>query len=91
MSSPKVDEVLFSYIAVAPHAVSLVLIQVNSGIQRASLLCEQIITRGRCLLFATGEGHFSGGTCYTKAFPLFPGTHSYCTDPTSAQVHASEC
>ena len=91
MSSPKVDEVLFSYIAVAPHAVSLVLIQVNSGIQRASLLCKQIITRGRCLLFATGEGHFSDGTCYMKAFPLFPGTHSYCTDPTSAQVHTSEC
>ena len=34
MSSPKMDEVLFAYIAVAPHAVSLVLIRVDSGIQR---------------------------------------------------------
>ena len=34
MSSPEVDEVLFAYIAVAPHAVSLVLIRVNSGKQR---------------------------------------------------------
>ena len=34
MSSPKIDEVLFAYIVVAPHAVSLVLIQVNSGVQR---------------------------------------------------------
>ena len=34
MSSPEVDEVLFAYIAMAPHAVSLVLIRVNSGIQR---------------------------------------------------------
>ena len=34
MSSPKVDEVLFAYIVVAPHAISLVLIQVESGIQR---------------------------------------------------------
>ena len=34
MSSPKVDEILFAYIIVAPHAVSLVLIQVDSGIQR---------------------------------------------------------
>ena len=33
MSSPKVDEILFAYIVVAPHAVSLVLIQVDSGIQ----------------------------------------------------------
>ena len=34
MSSPEPDEVLFAYIAVAPYAVSLVLIRVNNGIQR---------------------------------------------------------
>ena len=34
MSSPEVDEVLFAYIAVAPHAVSLVLIRVDNGTQR---------------------------------------------------------
>ena len=33
MSSPEVDEILFAYIAVAPYAVSLVLIRVDSGIQ----------------------------------------------------------
>ena len=34
MSSPETDEVLFVYIAVAPHAVSLMLIRVDSGRQR---------------------------------------------------------
>ena len=34
MSSPKANEVLFAYITVAPHAVSLVLIRVDSGKQR---------------------------------------------------------
>ena len=34
MSSPEMDEVLFAYIAVAPHAMSLVLIRVDNGIQR---------------------------------------------------------
>ena len=34
MSSPKVDEVLFTYIVIAPHAVSLVLVRVDSNIQR---------------------------------------------------------
>ena len=34
MSSPEMDEVLFAYIAVAPHAISLVLVRVDSGIQR---------------------------------------------------------
>ena len=35
MSSPVVDEVLFAYIAVALYAISFVLIQVGSGIQRS--------------------------------------------------------
>ena len=35
MSSLEMDEVLFAYIAVAPHVVSLVLIRVNSGIQKS--------------------------------------------------------
>uniref|UniRef100_A0A7N2MUU7 Uncharacterized protein n=1 Tax=Quercus lobata TaxID=97700 RepID=A0A7N2MUU7_QUELO len=34
MSSPEMDEILFAYIDVAPHAVSLVLIRVDSSIQR---------------------------------------------------------
>ena len=34
MSSLEPNEVLFAYIAVAPYAVSLVLIQVDNGIQR---------------------------------------------------------
>ena len=34
MSSPKTDEIMFAYITVAPHAVSLVLIRVDSGRQR---------------------------------------------------------
>ena len=34
MSSPEMDEALFAYIVVAPHVVSLMLIRVDSGIQR---------------------------------------------------------
>ena len=35
MSSPEANEVLFAYIAVAPHVVSLVLIRVDNGKQRS--------------------------------------------------------
>ena len=35
MSSPAVDEVLYAYIAVDPHAVSLVLIRDDNGLQRS--------------------------------------------------------
>ena len=34
MSRPKVDEVLFAYIAVVSYAMSLVLVQVDGGVQR---------------------------------------------------------
>ena len=34
MSNLKVDEVLSAYIAMAPHAVSLVLIQIDNSVQR---------------------------------------------------------
>ena len=34
MSSPEVDEVLFTYIVMAPYAVSLVLLRVDNGVQR---------------------------------------------------------
>ena len=34
MSNPEADEVLYAYIAVAPHAVSLVLIWDDNGIQK---------------------------------------------------------
>lgn len=34
MSSPEDDEVLYAYIAVAPHVVSLVLIRDDNGIQK---------------------------------------------------------
>ena len=32
MSSPKVDEVLFAYLAIASYAISFVLIRVDNGI-----------------------------------------------------------
>ena len=34
MSSLEMEEVLFAYVAVAPHAVSLVLVRVDSGVQK---------------------------------------------------------
>ena len=34
MSKPEEEEVLFTYIAVASHAVSLVLVRVDNGVQR---------------------------------------------------------
>ena len=35
MSSPKLDKIMFAYSVVAPYVVSLVLIQVDCGVQRS--------------------------------------------------------
>ena len=43
MSNPEVDEVLFAYVAVVPHAVGLVLIRVNSGIQRPVYYASKLL------------------------------------------------
>ena len=43
MSSPEVDEVLFAYIAMALHAVSLVLIRIDSGIQRLAYYVSKLL------------------------------------------------
>ena len=38
ISSPEADKVLFAYIAVAPHTISLVLIRIDGGVQRQSIM-----------------------------------------------------
>ena len=43
MSSPEPDEVLFAYIAVAPYAVSLVLIRVDCGVQRSIYYVNKLL------------------------------------------------
>ena len=45
MFSPAADEVLYAYIAVALHAVSLVLIRDDNG-SKAGLLREKVAIRG---------------------------------------------
>ena len=54
MSRPEVDEVLFAYIAVAFHAVSLVLIRIDNGVQRPIFNARKSLE----------NGHFGNSTCY---------------------------
>ena len=43
MSSPEADEVLYAYIAMAPHAVSLVLIRNDKGIQKSVYYVSKLL------------------------------------------------
>ena len=79
MSRPEEEEVLFAYISVAPHAVSLVLIRVDGGVQRS-------VARSRGTLSTIKEGHFGSGTCYMKAPSLFSGLHRCGYNPTTSAI-----
>ena len=46
MSKPKVDEVLFAYIAITSHTVSLVLVRVDSGVQRPVYYVSESLHEG---------------------------------------------
>ena len=50
MSSPVVDKVLFAYIAIALYAISLVLIWVDSGIQRSVYYVSSHLMKPRCVI-----------------------------------------
>ena len=81
LSRPEGEEVLFTYIAVTCHALSLVLVRMEAGLVDTDLLCKQIFAGGRDPLFATGEGHFCCNACNKKAPSLLPsayydGSHS---------------
>ena len=43
MSRPELDEILFTYIAVASQAVSLVLVRVDSGVQRSIYYVSKLL------------------------------------------------
>ena len=81
MSSSVVDEVLFAYITVAPHAVNLVLIQVDSGIQWSVYYVSKYYIRPRFIIYHW-KSH--GVSCYTKASPLLSSIHSCCPNSASA-------
>ena len=64
MSNPEMDEILFAYIVVTPLAVSLVLIRVDSGIQRPVYYVSRSLHEAE-IRSAIGEGLFGGSTCQT--------------------------
>ena len=55
-----------------------------------SLLCEQIITWGKCSLFTIGEEHLGSSICYTEAPTLLPGSHYCGSNLTPSLITTSE-
>ena len=88
MSSPLVDEVLFAYLAVAPHAISLVLIQVDNGIQRPVYYVSKSLNEAEVHYLPLEIGILAVVHATRKLPPLFSGAYCGRFDSTSPQVSA---
>ena len=64
MSSLEMDKVLFAYIVVAPHAVSLVLVRVDSGIQRPVYYVSKSLHEAEVRYLPLEKVIFCSSTCY---------------------------
>ena len=98
MSSPVMDEVLFACIAVALYAISLVLIQVDSGIQQPVYYVSKSLNEAEMrylplekVILAIGKGDIGRGPCYKKASPLLPSTYYGRAHSASTQVSTQKC
>ena len=90
MSSPEVDEVLFAYIAVASHAVSLVLIRVDSDVQRLVYYVSKSLHEAE-VRYLPLEKAILAVVHGTRKLPQFPITHGCCLNSAPAQISTSEC
>ena len=91
MSSPETDEVLFAYIAVASHVVSLVLIRVDNGRQRLVYYVSKSLHDVEIHYLPLEKAILAVVHGTRKLAPLFPSAYGSCPNPASTQSHTSKC
>ena len=87
MSRPEVDEVLFAYIVVASHAVSLVLIRDDSGVQKSVYYTCKSLHEAKVHYLLLEKAILA----VVQASTLLLVTHGYCPNPTPTQISTSKC
>ena len=91
MSYPKMDEVLFAYITVAPHVVNLVLIRVDGSVQWPIYYVSKSLHEAEICYLSLEKAILAMVHTTRKLPPLFPGAHDSCPNPASAQSFTSKC
>ena len=82
MSKPEVEKVLFAYIVVASYVVSLVLVHVDSGVQRPIYYVSKLLLEAEVCYLPLEKAILVIVHATTPS--LLPITHSCCPDLTSA-------
>ena len=75
MSSPEMDEVLFAYITMASHAVSLVLIRVDSSVQQLVDYASKSLHEAK-ILYLPLEKVILAVVHSTRKLPYYFQTHT---------------
>ena len=88
MSRPEVDEVLFAYIAVASHAVSLVLIRVDNGVQRPIYYVSKLLHEAEVRYLPLKKVILAVVHATTPS--LLPSSHNCSFNPSSASINTLE-
>ena len=91
MSRLEVDEVLFAYIAVAFHAISLVLIQVDTGVQRPIYHVSKSLHETGVHYLPLEKAILAVVHGMRKLPHYFQLQHSCCLNLTLTQISTSEC
>ena len=90
MSSPEMDEVLFAYLVVASHAVSFVLLRVDSGIQWPVYYMSKSLHEAE-VRYLPLEKAILAVVHATRKHPHYFQAHTLgCPNSASAQVNTSE-
>ena len=90
MSSPEMDEVLFAYLVVASHAVSFVLLRVDSGIQWPVYYMSKSLHEAE-VRYLPLEKAILAVVHATRKRPHYFQAHTLgCPNSASAQVNTSE-
>ena len=89
MSKPEVDEVLFTYIIVASHVVSLMLVWVDSGVQRPVYYVSKSLHEAE-VCYLPLEKVILAVVHATRKLPYYFQSHSCYPNPALVQISTSE-
>ena len=88
MSNPVVNELLFAYLAVALHAISLVLIRVDNGIQRPVYYVSKSLNEAEVRYLPLEKAILVVVHATRKLSPLLSGAYCGRSNSTPPQVSA---
>ena len=91
MSSPEADEVLYAYIVMAPHAVSLVLIWDDNGLQKPVYYMSKSLHKVEVRYLPLEKAILAVVHVTRKLPPLFPSSHSGRSNPNALKIRTSDC